>query len=430
LFLSSGVQQIILYKETKQTVTFEQLKLHSSLIQGVHDQGYDVPTPIQAQAIPAAFEGRDLIACAPTGTGKTAAFLLPTLHRLLTGPARQTRALVLTPTRELAIQVHNQMSHLVHHTALRGVAVYGGVALAPQRQALRAGTTVVTATPGRLLDHIRRGGLDLSHVEVLVLDEADRMLDMGFLPDIRRILAYLPTQRQTLLFSATMPQAIVRLAASVLRDPVRIQVGAETAPAAGVTQTLCPVPEHLKTPLLLALLGETDVESALVFARTKRRTERLARQLIKSGMAAAQIHGDCSQGQRVAALEGFRAGRYRILVATDIAGRGIDVEGISHVINYDMPETVEGYVHRAGRTARVEAVGQAISLVTPADEPTVRAIERAIGQTIARRRLSHFDYTVEPPSYLGRPAVIALQNRMQQPISLADRWAAMSRRRR
>jgi ATP-dependent RNA helicase RhlE len=411
-------------------VTFEQLKLHSNLIQGVRDQGYDAPTPIQAQAIPAASQGRDLIACAPTGTGKTAAFLLPTLQRLLTGPTRQTRALVLTPTRELAIQVHNQIVHLVGHTSLRGAAVYGGVAMGPQRQALRAGATVVTATPGRLLDHLQHGGLDLSHVEVLVLDEADRMLDMGFLPDIRRILSHLPAQRQTLLFSATMPQEIVRLAASVLRDPVRIQVGAETTPADGITQTLCPVPEHLKTPLLLELLGETGVDSALVFARTKRRTERLARQLAKSGIKAAQIHGDCTQGQRVAALEGFRAGHYRVLVATDVAGRGIDVQGISHVINYDMPDTVEGYVHRAGRTARVDAVGQAVSLVTPTDEPTVRAIERAIGQTITRRRLSHFDYAVEPPSYLGRPAAIVLQNRMQQPISLAKRWAAMSRRRR
>jgi ATP-dependent RNA helicase RhlE len=409
-------------------VTFEQLKLHPSLIQGVHDQGYLTPTPIQAQAIPAAFQGRDLIACAPTGTGKTAAFLLPTLHHLLTGPARQTRALVLTPTRELALQVQDQISHLMRHTSLNGIAVYGGVPLEPQRQALHAGVTIVVATPGRLLDHIGRGWLDLSRVEVLILDEADRMLDMGFLPDIRRILAYLPRQRQTLLFSATMPSAIVNLAATVLHDPVQVQVGAGTVPAAGITQTLCPVPEHLKTPLLVALLKEPGVDSALVFARTKRRAERLARQLGKSGIAAAQIHGDCTQNQRVAALEGFRAGRYRVLVATDVAGRGIDVEGISHVINYDMPDTVETYVHRAGRTARVEAIGQAVTLVTPADEPTVRAIERTIGQTIQRRRLSHFDYAVEPPSYLGRPAGIALQNRIQQPISLADRWASMNRR--
>jgi ATP-dependent RNA helicase RhlE len=409
-------------------VTFEQLNLHPSLIQGVHDQGYLTPTPIQAQAIPAAFQGRDLIACAPTGTGKTAAFLLPTLHHLLTGPARQTRALVLTPTRELALQVQDQISHLMRYTSLNGIAVYGGVPLGPQRQALHAGVTVVVATPGRLLDHIGRGWLDLSRVEVLILDEADRMLDMGFLPDIRRILAYLPRQRQTLLFSATMLPAIVNLAATVLHDPVQVQVGAGTVPAAGITQTLCPVPEHLKTPLLVALLGEAGVDSALVFARTKRRAERLARQLGKSGIAAAQIHGDCSQSQRVAALEGFRAGRYRVLVATDVAGRGIDVEGISHVINYDMPDTAETYVHRAGRTARVEAIGQAVSLVTPADEPTVRAIERTIGQTIQRRRLNAFDYAVEPPSYLGRPAAITLQNRIQQPISLADRWASMNRR--
>jgi ATP-dependent RNA helicase RhlE len=410
-------------------VTFKQLKLNTSLIKGVHDQGYDAPTPIQAQAIPAALEGRDLIARAPTGTGKTAAFLLPTLQHLLSGPTRRTRALVITPTRELALQVHDQFSHLARHTSLKGTVVYGGVSLKPQRKALNAGATLVTATPGRLLDHMRRGWLDLSHVEVLVLDEADRMLDMGFLPDIRRILEYLPSKHQTLLFSATMPHGIVRLAEGVMRDPVRVQIGAETAPAAGITQTLYPVPEHLKKALLLELIEETDVESALVFVRTKRRTERLARQLAKSGIAAAQIHGDCSQGQRVAALEGFRAGRYRVLVATDVAGRGIDVEGISHVINYDMPETVETYVHRAGRTARVEAVGQAISLVTLADERTVRAIERATGQTLTRRRLNHFDYDVEPPSYMGRPAGIALQHRIQEPPSLAKRWAAMSRRR-
>jgi ATP-dependent RNA helicase RhlE len=305
------------------------------------------------------------------------------------------------------------MSQLNRYTPLKGVAVYGGVSIGPQRQALQAGATVVAATPGRLLDHVRRGWLNLSHVEVLVLDEADRMLDMGFLPDIRRILEYLPVQRQTLLFSATMPQAILGLAAKVLRHPIRVQIGAGTAPATGITQTLCPVPQHLKRPLLLELLRGTDVESALVFTRTKRRTDRLARQLSKSGIAAARIHGDRSQGQRVAALEGFRAGRYDVLVATDVAGRGIDVEGISHVINYDMPDTVETYVHRAGRTARVEAVGQAISLVTPADEPIVRAIERTIGRTIQRQRLSHFDYEVEPPSYHGRPAAMRAQNRIQ-----------------
>jgi ATP-dependent RNA helicase RhlE len=410
------------------TLTFKQLKLHGSLMQGVRDQAYQAPTPIQAQAIPAALQGRDLIACAPTGTGKTAAFVLPTLQHLLTGPARQTRALIITPTRELALQIDDEVARLARHTPLKGTAVYGGVALGPQRQALHAGVAVVTATPGRLLDHVRRGWLDLSHVQVLVLDEADRMLDMGFLPDIRRILTYLPSQRQTLLFSATMPPAIVRLAASVLHDPVQVQIGAGTTPAAGISQTLCPVPEHLKTPLLLELLGEADVESALVFTRTKRRTERLAGRLAKAGIKAAQIHGDCSQKRRVAALEGFRAGRYRVLVATDVAGRGIDVEGISHVINYDMPDSVETYVHRAGRTGRVEAVGQAISLVTPSDERTVRAIERAVGHTLKRRRLSHFDYSVEPPSYLGRPAGIALQNRMQQPVSLADRWSDMLRR--
>jgi ATP-dependent RNA helicase RhlE len=409
-------------------VTFKQLNLHPSLIKGAREHGYEEPTPIQEQAIPAALEGRDLIACAPTGTGKTAAFLLPTLQHLLTGPSRKTRALVLTPTRELAVQVQDQVSQLARQTHLKGTAVYGGVSLKPQAQALRGGVTIVTATPGRLLDHIRRGGLDLGRVEVLILDEADRMLDMGFLPDIRRILNYLPKVRQTLLFSATMPREIEHLAAQVLRDPVRIQVGGGTTPASGITQTLCPVPEHLKTPLLLELLGENGVSSALVFARTKRRAERLAKKLSKSGIKAARIHGDCSQGQRTAALEGFRAGRYRVLVGTDVAGRGIDVQGISHVINYDMPNTVEEYVHRAGRTARVDATGQAISLVTPSDEGTVRAIERAIKQKIERRRLDDFDYAVEPPSYQGRPAAIALKAHIQKPANLRTRWASMTRR--
>ncbi len=392
--------------------------------------GYEAPTPIQVQAIPAVLEGRDLIACAPTGTGKTAAFVLPMLTNIMNGSTRQTRGLILTPTRELALQVHDQVHHLIQFNHLKATAVYGGVGLGPQIQALQNGASVVTATPGRLLDLIGRRVVDLSHVQVLVLDEADRMLDMGFLPDIRRILSYLPAQHQTLLFSATMPTEIQNLAATVLHNPVRIQVGAETTPAANIAQTLCPVPEHLKTPLLLELLGEKGVQSALVFARTRRRTERLARKLSQSGIKAAQIHGDCSQRQRVAALEGFRAGRYRVLVGTDVAGRGIDVEGISHVINYDMPDSAESYVHRAGRTGRVDASGQAISLVTPGDEPTVRAIERAIGQKIERRKLADFDYSIEPPSYLGRPAGIALQTKMQKEPNLRNRWASMSRRRR
>ena len=392
--------------------------------------GYDAPTPIQIQSIPAALEGRDMIACAPTGTGKTAAFLLPTLQNVLNGPARQIRVLILTPTRELAIQIDHQVQQLVQFNHLKGTAVYGGVSLGPQRQALKTGANIVTATPGRLLDHLRNEGLNLGNVQVLILDEADRMLDMGFLPDIRRIMTYLPERHQTLLFSATMPKEIEHLAASVLDRPVRVQVGAESTPADNITQTLWPVPEHLKTPLLLELLRDSEVGSALVFARTKRRTERLARQLSKSGINAAEIHGDCSQKQRVAALEGFRKGRYRVLVGTDVAGRGIDVEGISHVINYDMPDTAENYIHRAGRTGRVEATGQAVSLVTPGDESTVRAIERAIGQKIERRSLATFNYSVEPPSYLGRPAAIALQNKAQQQPNLKTRWASMSRRRR
>jgi len=411
-------------------VTFEELNLHKTLVKGVKAMGYDEPMPIQIQAIPAALEGRDTIACAPTGTGKTAAFLLPTLQNILNGPVRQIRALVLTPTRELAIQVDDQVQHLVRFNHLKGTSVYGGVSIKPQRQALRNGANIVTATPGRLLDHLRNEGLKLDHVQVLILDEADRMLDMGFLPDIRRIMGYLPEKHQTMLFSATMPREIERLAARVLEQPVRVQVGVESTPANNITQALWPVPEHLKTPLLLELLRDSDVESALVFARTKRRTERLARQLTKQGIKAAEIHGDCSQRQRMAALEGFRRGRYRVLVGTDVAGRGIDVEGISHVVNYDMPDTAENYIHRAGRTGRVEATGQAFSLVTPGDESTVRAIERVIGQKIERRNLATFDYSVEPPSYLGRPAAIALKNKSQKQPNLKSRWASMSRRRR
>jgi ATP-dependent RNA helicase RhlE len=354
--------------------------------------GYKEPTPIQQQAIPIALTGRDLIGCAQTGTGKTAAFALPILHRLHPIRRAQIRALVLTPTRELASQINEVFEGLTAHTKLYTAAIYGGVGMPPQERALRLGTDVIVATPGRLLDHINRGIGRFDGLEVLVLDEADRMLDMGFLPDVKRIISHLPKKRQTMLFSATMPKEILDLSRHILQDPAMIQIGRQAKPAEGVSQSAYPVAQHLKTDLLLALLQTADMESVLIFARTKVRTERLARHLKEGGHKAALIHGDRTQGQRLAALEGFRNRNYRILVATDIAARGLDIDGISHVINFDVPMTPEDYVHRVGRTARAKALGAALTLVAPGEEDFLAAIQHLTKMEIPRRTVPDFDY--------------------------------------
>lgn len=375
---------------------FQSFSFHPKVMAGITAAGYTSPTPIQAQSIPRIMAGHDVMGLAQTGTGKTAAFALPILHRLMQGPRKQVRALVIAPTRELAEQINDAMLELGRQTRLKSITVYGGVGVNPQIEKLKNGVEIVVACPGRLLDHINQGTIDLGSLEVLVLDEADQMFDMGFLPDIRRILKHLPSQRQTLLFSATMPPEIRGLAREILRDPATVQVDT-VAPAATVTHALYPVPQHLKTPLLMQLLQHTDTESVLIFTRTKHRAKRLGEQLEKAGYTAASLQGNLSQNRRQAAMEGFRSGKYQILVATDIAARGIDVSLVSHVVNYDIPDTTEAYIHRIGRTGRAAKNGDAFTLVTDDDGAMVRAIERTLGATIERRTIAGFDYAVAAP---------------------------------
>jgi len=378
---------------------FEAFNFHPSVASGVIAAGYKIPTPIQAMAIPKVVKGHDIMGLAQTGTGKTAAFALPILNRLLKGRSGQVRALIIAPTRELAEQIHQSFEILGRKTNIKSVTVYGGVSINPQIQKLRH-ADIVVACPGRLLDHINRHSINLSKLEVLVVDEADHLFDMGFLPDIRRILKRLPKKRQTLLFSATMPLEINRLAKDILRDPSIVQVGT-TAPADTVSHALYPVAHHLKTSLLLKLLGNTDTSSVLVFTRTKHRARKLERKLVAAGYRSASLQGNLSQARRQAALDGFRSGKFQILVATDIAARGIDVTQISHVINYDIPSTPEAYIHRIGRTGRATCSGEAFTLVTKEDNKMVNAINRIIGCEVEQRTLSAFNYESPAPNKKG-----------------------------
>jgi ATP-dependent RNA helicase RhlE len=366
---------------------FSDLQLDPALLRGVADMGFAEPTPIQAAGLPAALAGRDVLASAMTGSGKTAAFVLPILQRLLDRPRGSTRALIVTPTRELASQVLQHLRDLGRHTDIRSAAVFGGVKPGPQERALRGGVDVVVACPGRLLDHMRQTWLRFDRLEVLVLDEADRMLDMGFLPDVKRILARLPARRQTMLFSATLPAPIVKLSTQLLSSPAHLGIERQAAPAPGVRQAALSVPEEGKRGLLLQML-RGEVGNALVFTRTKHRANRLARYLEQAGIPCDRIHGNRSQPQRESALAAFRSGRIRVLVATDVASRGIDVEALSHVINYDVPSQPEDYVHRVGRTARAGATGDAVTFVSPAEEGGLRAIERTVGRRIDRRSVA------------------------------------------
>ncbi len=377
---------------------FSPFGLRPELLQALRALGFSEATAIQREAIPPALEGRDVLACAMTGSGKTAAFGLPILHRLAGRPTGTTRALVLTPTRELAAQIEEHFRDLGRHTRVSTAVVIGGVGMKPQEQALRRGVDIVVATPGRLLDHMRFPYAAFRSLEVLVLDEADRMLDMGFLPDIRRILRRLPDQekRQTLFFSATIPPAIADLSREMLRTPVTIAVERPAAPATGITHAAYPVPSSLKSALLAELVRRGEIRSVIAFTRTKHRANRLADYLVRNGVAANRIHGNRSQAQRTAALGGFKAGRFPVLVATDIAARGIDVEALSHVVNYDVPGSAEDYVHRVGRTARAALTGDALLFVSPEEEPAVRSIERAIGKRLPRLTLEGFDYTARP----------------------------------
>jgi ATP-dependent RNA helicase RhlE len=377
--------------------------LHPTLIRGVEDLGFVRPTPIQSQAIPEALKGRDLLACAATGSGKTAAFLLPILHDLVDRPRGTTRALVLAPTRELALQILDDLQGLARHTGLKAAAVYGGVGMGPQETALRRGVDVIVATPGRLLDHFSRSYAALPGLEYLVLDEADRMLDMGFLPDIRRVLRHIPKPRQTLFFSATMPPAIEALTREILTSPAKIALQRKAAPAKGITQAVYPVPSALKAQLLLELLQGRHMNDALVFTRTKHRANRLAKLLNRHGIATERIHGNRSQAQRTKALAGFKNGTFRVLVATDIAARGIDVEALGHVVNFDIPKVPEDYIHRVGRTARADATGEAFTLVAPEDEADLKRIERVLGSKIPRARLEGFAYDAAPTPQPDEP---------------------------
>jgi ATP-dependent RNA helicase RhlE len=384
-------------------MSFTSFDLSPSLLRALDDMGFAAPTAIQKEAIPPAMAGRDVLARAVTGSGKTAAFLLPTLHRLADRRRGVTRALVLAPTRELAAQIDEHRRQLGRHTAISGAAVFGGVAMGPQEQALRRGADVLVATPGRLLDHLRSPYARLQGIEVLVLDEADRMLDMGFLPDIRRILKHLPAQRQNLLFSATMPAAIAALAREMLRDPVTINVEQPAVTAAGITHTAYGVRQELKSGLLLELLKQRDLQSVLVFTRTKHRANRLAAFLARHGVQTDRIHGNRSQSQRTSALAALKEGRVRVLVATDIAARGIDVNALSHVVNFDVPALPEDYVHRVGRTARLTATGDALTLVSPDEEANLQEIESLVGARIERLRLPGFDYSTKPAERLEVP---------------------------
>jgi ATP-dependent RNA helicase RhlE len=375
---------------------FSGLGLDPALLRAARELGFTRPTPVQKDAIPPAIAGHDVLACAMTGSGKTAAFLLPIMQRLLPKKRGVTRALVLTPTRELAAQIDQHLSELATHTPLTGAAVFGGVGMGPQEHAFRSGVDVMVATPGRLLDHFRQPYARLSGLEILVLDEADRMLDMGFLPDIRRVLKHLPPLRQTLFFSATMPPPIVQLAREMLKHPVTVNLERKAAPAVGITQAVYPVPQDLKTALLHELLQRGDLKSVLVFTRTKHRANRLAEFLEKHRVPSARIHGNRSQAQRTDALAGFKSGRFRVLVATDVAARGIDVEALSHVVNFDVPAMAEDYIHRVGRTGRAEATGDAFTFVAPDEEGDLRNIERAIGRRLPRITVPGFDYSKKP----------------------------------
>jgi ATP-dependent RNA helicase RhlE len=374
---------------------FIDMNFHPAIERGIQDFGFTEATPIQRDSIPPALEGRDVLACAMTGSGKTAAFVLPMLQSMADTPGRRTRVLILTPTRELASQIHEHIEILARHTPLKSATVFGGVKPAKQERALKANVDIVVATPGRLLDLMQYPWADFSDLEFLVLDEGDRMLDMGFLPDVRRILAQLPKKRQTMLFSATLPRPIVQLSRDFLDNPARIDVERQSKPAVGITQAIMPVPEHLKTDLLKEMIKRGDVETALVFTRTKHRANRLWQKLERAGVKVERIHGNRSQPQREKALADFKHGRIRILVATDIAARGIDIEALPHVINFDVPVQPEDYIHRVGRTARAGKIGDALTFASPTEQSKVNAIERAVGHRLERKTLDSFNYRAQ-----------------------------------
>src|SRR5687767_12277914 len=414
--------------ETVLGVTFAELDLAPEVLRAVRDAGYSHPTPIQQQAIPLALAGRDLIGLAQTGTGKTAGFTLPIVHNLISAPItdasgkplHRVRVLILTPTRELAAQVEESFRKYGKYTDLRVVPVYGGVGIEPQTKTLRNGVDVIVATPGRLLDHMERQNVVFDDLEVLVLDEADRMLDMGFAPQLNRIVSEIPKYRQTLLFSATMSPEVEALARKYLRKPVVVQVGRRSEAASTVTHAVYPVPRERKTTLLVELLKKSEMDSVLIFTRTKHGADRVVRHLNDGGIAATAMHADKSQGERTRALEGFKAGEIRVLVATDIAQRGLDVSGITHVINYDVPQQPEDYVHRIGRTGRAAATGDAYTFMAPDEIAMVRTIERMIGQQIPRISVPGYDFGTtngEDPVLSDSPSALPLAKEPDVPAA-------------
>ena len=384
-------------------MSFEKMGLAPEIVRAVKSRGYENPTPIQSQAIPAILTGKDLTGCAQTGTGKTAGFTLPILHRLREGKSPSLRALVLVPTRELAAQVDESIRTYGRFLRLKNEAIFGGVGIRPQKDALRRGIDILVATPGRLLDHMRQGTVSFKNLEVLVLDEADRMLDMGFLPDVRTIVKALPRERQTLFFSATLSGEVKKLADEILTDPHRIEVAPQGTPAEGIRQVVYPVDSSRKRDLLVHLMDQEKMNQVLVFTRTKHRANDIAAHLIKKGKRVAALHSDKSQGARTQALEQFRRGSIQVLVATNIAARGLDVKGITHVVNYELPEAPEDYVHRIGRTARAQGTGDAISLMAPAERGSLRDIERLIGAKIPQILVAGFE-AKEPAPGKAKPA--------------------------
>jgi len=418
-------------------LSFADLDLAPEVLQAVRDAGYTHPTPIQQQAIPLALAGRDLIGLAQTGTGKTAGFTLPIVHNLISAPitdakgepAHRVRVLILTPTRELAAQVEESFRKYGKYTQLRVVPIFGGVGIEPQSKALRRGVDVVVATPGRLLDHMERQNVSFDDLEVLVLDEADRMLDMGFAPQLNRIVSEIPPYRQTLLFSATMPPEVEALARTYLRKPVVVQIGRRSEAVSTVTHAVYPVPRERKTKLLVELLKQSDMDSVLIFTRTKHGADRVVRHLEDAGIAATGMHADKSQGERTRALEDFKSGKIRVLVATDIAQRGLDVSGISHVINYDVPQQPEDYVHRIGRTGRAAATGDAYTFMSTDEIAMVRTIERMIGQQIPRISVPGYDFgTTSESESNGSEAepVSAPLNAAADPVATQRRYRRTS----
>lgn len=412
-------------------MNFQSFALHPDILAGVRAAGYETPTPIQEQAIPHALEGRDVMGLAQTGTGKTAAFVLPLLQRLIQtqtegrgGPGRgPVRGLILAPTRELAGQILDSIRQLGKPCGCRATAIFGGVSQHPQVDALRRGVSIVVACPGRLLDLMQQGLVDLSKVETLVLDEADHMFDMGFLPAINRILAAVPSKRQTMLFSATMPPAIQGLADATLTNPVRVAL-ANTRPVEKITQTIYPVASHRKAELLATLLKSLDAPAAIVFTRTKHRAKSLARRLELGGFKATSLQGNLSQRQREQAMGGFKNGVYRVLVATDIAARGIDCSAVSHVINFDLPDTVENYTHRIGRTGRADREGHALTLACPEDHGMIRSIERTLGRRLDRCVVDAFDDLPAEPLVVEQSRQPRQQRRPQGPAAHAGQQQA------